>query len=333
MKFSFIPAGDEDTGSSRIRVYTLHLALMKDGKESCIGFSPDADVVIVQKKVTEEILSCIEKAKKEGKLIMYDFDDAGSALDYWVSEKLFREMIRLADVVTTDTPGHRDYIKGCAHNLIKIIPCSIDYYPVSPVRLSLKNEKKLRVLWFGSMSNIALFEKYATVLTSIPDVEVVVASRYSESGFTYFSETYPKVIFESWSLANFVSILQSCHLTCLMHDGSNIDREKNNNRMITSITWGVPAVVSRTPDYERTAIESGIEYAIFGNEADLKNIIERLRLPVTRDAYLDTSQYLIWNSYSPEMIKQKFLKIVESHWKNKQMNTHLSTMENTYQKS
>ena len=67
-----------------------------------------------------------------------------------------------------------------------------------------------------------------------------------------------------------------------MHDGSEWDRAKSNNRMITSIAWGVPAVVSCTPEFERTAIEAKVPYAIFAGKTDLPATIERLRPPEVR---------------------------------------------------
>ncbi len=314
MKISFLPAGDENIASSRIHVYSLHKALRKNGVDSCIGFSDDADVLFVQKKVTSDILTCIYKIKARGKIVIYDIDELGNALDYWIKPKYQKKVFELADIITTDTIERREYIiRKWPHDRVEILPACIDYYPEAPMRLDLKDEKVLRVLWFGSLGNIALFEKYSSALVAIPNVEVVVVAGTSSSELKDFARRYPKIMFIPWAFANFISVLQSCHLTCLMHDGSPIDRTKTNNKMITSIAWGVPAMVSRTPDYERTALESGVGYAIFDNAADIRKIIERMWSPSARNQYLDTAQNYIWNNYSPEILQKRFLHILSAH--------------------
>ena len=314
MKISFLPAGDENTASSRIHVYSLHKALIKNGIDSRIGFSDDADVLFVQKKVTSDILTCIYKIKARGKIVIYDIDELGNALDYWINPKYQKKVFELADIITTDTIARREYIlKKWRHERIEVLPACIDYYPEAPVRLDLKDEKVIRVLWFGCMGNIALFEKYSSALVAIPNVEVIVVAGISSLELQDLTLRYPKITFIPWEFANFISVLQSCHLTCLMHDGSQIDRTKSNNKMITSIAWGVPAMVSRTPDYERTALESGVGYAIFDNAADIRNIIERMWSPSARNQYLDTAQKFIWNNYSPEMLQKRLLHILSAH--------------------
>ncbi len=306
MRFAMFAAGPEDTASSRIRLYTLCRALADLEIPITLGESASADVLFIQKKVTQDILKITQRAKEQGRIIIYDVDDLGEALWYWVPRPFFYKMIKYADVVTTDTIGHRNQlITGCGATCVEIIPDSIDYYPIAPIHLSITESKSLRVLWFGSVSNMSLFEKYIHTLNSLLNVEVVVTSL----GTDEYSVKYPSVEFIRWSRGSFTSVLQSCHLTCLMHDGSDVDRAKSNNKMITSISWGVPAVVSRTPEYERTALEAGVEYAIFADELELRTVIERLRSPVARSSYLETAQPAIWSRYAPSVVAQRFLHV------------------------
>jgi hypothetical protein len=306
MQFSLIPADTEDTASSRIRVYSLQRALVSLGHVAVLGPSPHAEFHFIQKRVTVEILQAARQAKAEGRVILYDVDDLGPALWYFVTERCFFEMIRLADAVTTDTAGHKDQlIREYGAKRVEVVPDTIDYYPSSPVRLALREGKPLRVLWFGSSGNIALFEKYASALTGLPDVEVVVATTAAD--VPRYSAKYPHVSFVPWSRGSFISTLQSCDVSFLMHDGTPIDSEKSNNKMIASVTWGVPAVVSRTREYERTAREAGVEEALFSDEAELRAAIEGLRPPEARFAYLDRAQPEIWRAYSPNAVAQKFV--------------------------
>jgi|GEM_PF-842595 len=312
MQFSLLPADTEDTASSRIRVYSLHRALVSLGHVSVLGPSPSAEFCFIQKRVTVKILEATRQAKANGCVIFYDVDDLGEALWYFVTERCFYEMIRLADAVTTDTAGHREQLlQKYGATRVEVIPDTIDYYPSSPVRPPLREGKPLRVLWFGSSSNIALFEKYAFALTALPDVEVVVATNATD--VSRYSAKYPHVSFVPWSRGSFVSTLQSCHLSFLMHDGSATDSAKSNNKMIASITWGVPAVVSRTPEYERTARETGVEETLFSNEAELRAAVERLRPREARLAYLDKAQPEIWRLYAPNAVAQTFVAMASRY--------------------
>lgn len=309
MKISFMPLADENAPSSRIRVFTLHRALVQSGISSFVGYNPVANVIFIQKRVDKKIFRLALKAKNEGKYIIYDVDDFGDALDYCCSPRYFRKIINLAHVITTDTHEHLVYIvDNFKKNNVAILPDSVDYFPENYVKLIPTDDDQLRVLWFGSIRNITLFEKYASELSIIPKVRVVVATAVNKE----LSGKYPQIEFVPWSLTGFIETLQGCHLTCLMHDGSEIDKAKSNNKMITSIAWGVPAIVSNTPDYERTARESGIEYAVFSNVEDLRLVIERLRSSRQRIEYLESAQIKVWGKYSPDAIKNIFLDLIDT---------------------
>ena len=312
LQFSLYPAGGVETASSRLRIYTFQAALEKRGIKSVFGYSVKSNVFFIQKKVTLEILMQARLAKTLGSYIIYDVDDLGDALWYWVSKKYFIKMLRLADIITTCSQNQLDYLLSFydVKRSTVILP-TIDYFPTEPVRLLHHNRDKLRIIWFGNASNIDMFKQYIDTLLGIPDIELIVVSSklWIEMHAKQLNDV---IIFYPWSLCGFVSILQTCDLAFLMHDGQTEDRAKGNNKMIASITWGVPAVVSRTPEYERTAREIGVEYAVFSDESDLCNVIERLRPAEARNQYLETAQPVIWDLYSPEVIADKYIEIARA---------------------
>lgn len=310
MNIAFLPAETEDTASSRIRCYTIQKTLASNGLSCTIGDGWNSYILFVQKRITYEIMAQAIKAREQGGIIIYDLDDLGPALDYYTKPELLVEMISLADLVTTDTEGHKEYLLSRYPSLnVAIIPDAIDYYPSAPVSNPQVEANPLRVLWFGSIHNIGLFEKYAATLAELPDVEVVVAT--GTSGIEKYRTAYSSITFVPWSREGFVRTLQTCHLSCLMHDGSEIDRAKSNNKMITSISWGVPAVVSRTPEYEKTAIAAGVEFAVFQNEQELGERIERLRPSLSRRDYLLKAQPVVWKHYSPRSVAILFLQTIK----------------------
>ena len=306
LNISFFPASDERTASSRIRVYSSARVLRSLGVSFSIGASPLANVYYVQKKVTPGILKLLRVAKLKGHKVIYDVDDFGSALEYWVSRDLLKKTLRLADSIFTPSPEGVELLQSMGAQNARVLPSCVDYYPDNPVRTSNKSSK-LRVLWFGSSGNFPVFEKYIKLLVNLQDVQVVICM--DDPGFA-LAERYPGLEFVPWDLSTFRSLLQSCHVSCLTHDSTPIGRSKSNNKMITSIIWGVPAVVTRTPDYTRTAHEAGIEDALFTDERTLISAITRLRAEDARERYLDVAQPPIWEKYSPSAITSEMLSLI-----------------------
>jgi hypothetical protein len=311
MRIAIFPAHDESAASARIRSFTLQRSLAAMGHDARLRDSEGADVLFVQKRATSNTLTLVREARQQGSLVLYDVDDLGRDLWYHIAPSVLHRLLPMVDVVTTDTSEHRDLLlRDYGVPSVEIIPDTIDYYPTGPVRLPLTDTSPLRVLWFGNVANISLFEKYAHTLASMAGVQTVAVT--NARAIERLSAHWPAVDFVPWSRNEFVSVLQSCALTVLPHDGTEADRAKSNNRMIASITWGVPAIVSRTPDYVRTAQEAGVEYALFNDESELIAAVERLRTASARLAYLDAAQSEVWRRYSPAAVAMRFLEVVQS---------------------
>ncbi|WP_179197987.1 glycosyltransferase [Nostoc sp. T09] len=314
-----------NTASSRLRVFSLTSTLKNLGiqvnihsaeHENILDFKTrfdelgTRDVLVVQKRVTPEILSYVDRAISNGAFIIYDIDDFGSALWWWTSPRLCYEMLLRANLITTDTIGRAKWLLQSHKRLnVQVWHNSVDYSPTEPSKLEPITRSPLRVLWFGTSSNLHMFTKYVKALGSLPDIQIVICGGSEE----LVNSLCPELKFEviPWSLTNFLHILQSCDLSCLMHDGSLYDRQKSNHKMITSICWGVPAIVSDTPEYARIAREAGVDDAIFSNAEELLKALQKYRSSSSRKAYLEKAQNLIWEKYSPDKIARKFVEIVE----------------------
>lgn len=279
-----------------------------------VSIGPDdyAQVTYVQKRVTHDILKSVRRARSKGHTIAFDIDDLGDALWWFTPRPLFKRMISLCDFVTVDTRDRAEMLRS-QYRLqnVEIIPDSVDYYPDHPVQLHVQEAVPLRILWFGTFGNATLFERQYRALLELTDVEIVLASH--SGSIDAAKLRFPRATFLPWSRAGMVNILQSCHLSCLSHDGNEIDRMKSNNKMITSISWGVPAVVSDTPEYSRTAREAGVGYAIFRDDCELLDTVQQLRSADARRQYIQTAQARIWQDYSPAAIANIFLRAVAKY--------------------
>lgn len=328
MKLSILPAGTTSTASSRIRIFSLLEYFNISSTTVNIGYNVNSDILVVQKKVNLSILKSVLLAKISNKLIVYDIDDSAIALSYWARWPYYNLMLKLADVITTDTVLRR---KQLQHEnpkaFVELLPDCIDYFPTCPVTSIVEDSNDTRILWFGSIGTFGLFEKYITTLRRIRNLKVVIV--VNDSSCRDLSERYPDLEIHSWKLGNFLSVLRSCHLSLLVHDGTDIDRMKSNNKMITSITWGVPAIVSNTDDYRRTAEIAGISNVVFSNEAELVSIISELRRPEKRIEYLNKAQGVVWEKFSPMSVATAAETIYAKHLQlHKQKLDHLLTVQN-----
>lgn len=319
-KINFIPAADSRTASSRLRVYELAGALREMGSDARINSNQFSEFLIIQKRVTLDLLEQAKIAKLAGSYIIYDIDDSASALWYWVQPRLLFEIFSLADLITVDTPERAHWITKVSPWLAcEVIPNPVDYGIRSPKAHQANNGDDLKICWFGSSPNFQTFVLHLRVLAETPKTRIVVCgASHSDRNQFLFSRN---IEFVDWEPDVMESLLCESDLVCLSHYGRKEDARKSNHKMITSISCGVPAIVSNTPEYARTAHEIGAPDSIFSDNKTLLDCVETYRSKQKRDEYLKRAQPLIWNKYSPEVCAKHFLDVItEKKHKHKSSN-------------
>jgi hypothetical protein len=308
MLISFLPAADHTVASSRIRVYAIQPALQRMGVRTKIGFCSTADILLVQKRLTVDNLELARTFRSLGRLVIYDCEDLGAALAYWAKEDLVHAMFQIANVVTTNTEEFRkEFIKSLNAKTVEIVPDAVDYYLESPVAGAGSTSSTLRLLWFGHHANIKLLLPYFSLFETMPDCSLTVCT--GERGRCLVAP-YQHVRFVPWSVREFPSVLRAFDLTFLPHGGTVAGRAKSSNRMITSIAWGVPAIVSRTPAYEETARSAGVLESCFGSVEEARKCIEALRPTYSRNLYLKKAQPVIWRKHSPDAVATRLCEVI-----------------------
>ena len=311
-KFNFIPAGDSQTASSRLRVYALAGALKELGCDARINSNEFSEFLIIQKRVTLDLLEQSKSAKLAGSYIIYDIDDSASALWFWVQPRLLFEIFCLADLITVDTPERAHWITKAAPWLgCEVIPNPVDYGIRSPKAHRTNNSGELKICWFGSSPNFQTFAPHLRVLAECPKTKIVVcgASHSERNQFIPFTN----IEFVDWEPDIMESLLCESDLVCLSHLGRKEDVRKSNHKMITSISYGVPAIVSNTPEYSRTAHEIGAPDSIFFNEKTLLECVENFRSRKRREEYLQKAQPIIWKKYSPSACAKHFFDVIQQN--------------------
>jgi hypothetical protein len=96
----------------------------------------------------------------------------------------------------------------------------------------------------------------------------------------------------------------------LMHDGNDEDKCKGNNRMVTAINFAVPAIISRTPEYEITAKALNVEDALFSDATELISAINNFRSLQSRLQYIERAQKPCWEKFSPQVVAKRFMGVL-----------------------
>ncbi len=311
-KFNFIPAGNVDTASSRLRVYALVDALRELGCDARINSNESSKCLIIQKRVTLDLLERVRSAKLAGSFIVYDIDDSSDALWFWAQPKLLFPLLVLADLVTTDTPERARWVSHSAPWVnCQVIHNPVDYGIPSLKSLRTDGDDKLTICWFGSNPNFQTFAPLLRHLIRLHNTKILICGANPEDGKKFGKFSNIEIV--DWEHTGMEALLQKSDLVCLSHFGRKEDIRKSNHKMITSICFGVPAIVSNTPEYARAAHEIGAPDSIFHDEKTLLECVEKFRSKKRREEYLQKAQPIIWKKYSPSACAKHFLDVIQQN--------------------
>lgn len=326
MKISILPAAGITAASARLRAFQLCDALKNAGQDAAITVMEDADVLYIQKRITDDILLYAHHVRNRGGIVIYDLDDSGKrALDWLnIQPHQWQDMFALADAVTTDTESRRQLIlQEYPDADIHLLSDSIDYCPPTPFRSKPEKDERLKVLWFGHMSNLKLITPYLeTLLNQNLDFYIVT----NPESLPQLRLTLPEVNFIPWTLDSFPTILRACDLAFLIHQGDVSDQSKSNNKMLASIVNGVVPIVSSTPEYAALATAVGAQDSIFSSPEELVLAIEKYRSRESRDRYLDNAQPFVFENYGPSTVAKNFLALVDQLKQKRQAASHTTAV-------
>ena len=274
-----IPKEDKNSASTRIRYYAF---LENSGLKWETYDGKMGDVLYIQKKADPETRKLAKKVK--GKVpIVYDIDDFPV-----VKKGVNRiKMLRLADVVITDTEERSHQLEELFGIKAVIIPDCIDYKPNKRVVIRDKIEK---VVTFGNKANVMITEPY---MKKIPYEKYCITNKKVISGCDFIK----------WELSSIVKNLMDMDLCVLAHR----NEEKSNNRLLVAMSIGLPALVSDTASYRRTMEDAGCEELIV-NENNITG-----KMNMSKDYRKKTSDLFYeysWKYYHPEISGEKLAKVL-----------------------
>lgn len=240
--------GDINTASSRLRVFNIQPHI----KDYTIG-SPEqygkGDVLIIQKI---PIIDELRKAHKEGAKVIYDLDDK-------FTSKEFIEMIKEADLVTTDTDTKKEWL-STLNKRVEVIPDSLDWDGTES-----KGNKNGVIGWVGYSNNSHYLNDIE--LSKEMKLRLITDNKWLQ----YYKDNQAQS--RPWSLEMVDKYLAECELSLYYMPEGDFENCKGEHKLLKSLAIGIPTFTSPIPAYVKVFKEAGVgEKYIVKNKEDWKNI-------------------------------------------------------------
>jgi len=246
----FIPLGDIETASSRLRVHLVapHLG-------ASVGIPKNyskGDVLIIQK--TPEIKE-LRKAKAAGASVIYDIDD------YLWFLGTYRNMIHEADVVTVDSQAKADDIEATTGVKPLVIPDALDWDGT----VATETQKGV-IGWTGHANNAEYLNPIGREVAKRYTWRMITSDDIGK--FINFSFTFKK-----WSRATVDKDMAECEFSVYYLPEDKVGQLKGMHKLLKSWAIGIPCYTSRMPDYVKAMKEAGVgEKYLIDDWSKLENI-------------------------------------------------------------
>lgn len=309
MKISWIPFGNIDTASSRLRVYSLHEEILKKYQkiDSFIGYDKKSDVLIVSKKLTDDVLKYVKEFKG---LKIFDF------IDNLTNETNFIEMVSNCDIILTNNIYRKKQIDDLNLNTKCIILDDCIDYNIHECCYPKKNSGN--IVWFGTKNTIhSMVPIFDFLVSAKKDMDMFIITKKKDELDSTFLERYKnsKFSYIPWCALTFPHILQCFGTSILSHRGDN-SVYKSNNKLLVNIAAGIPTLVDCSFSYQHLLSTCGLDDFIIKEDlGNLNELMSRLSIKSEKIKYLSKCQKYVLDNYCVSAITKKLLKIIEESTK------------------
>lgn len=281
MKILGIPKSDKHSASCRIRYYEFLEYLPEGFSASKYKDKLDCDILYVQKIVDDWVLEVVKKAQKVGIPVVYDRDDVRKI---WGTPNHFK-MIKMADVITTDTEERKVNFEQQTDKPVYVVPDGLDYGVSQKDRIEIRELN--RIVTFGNAASIGKSARY---------INEIKGKKY------YITKKKHKELnakFIQWNRKTFIRNLRKHDVAIIVHDNTEIENMKSNNRLLVCMAIGMPVIVSNTIAYRKTIEDVGLVWLCVDSPREIKLVMKRLR---DRDTRIEIGNKFIeyaYDNYSP----------------------------------
>ncbi len=306
-KFLWLPLGDENLASSRLRCFVLNRELNKMGISSKIGLFGFASIYVIQKRLDFKALFFVFMARLIGGKIILDIDDVLLNNIDWKNR--VRYFAKVVDAITTATEEQMKIVKNCLYTKdlenisYFVFENPIDYYneSISPTSV-ISNDGNLRVGWFGNSANFNLYNEFEEI--SNMGYSIVIIS--DENPYSNIDNKI-NINFVKWNKSTFeLDLMNNVDVCILSHFGGTLVNSKSANKLVASIYLGVPVIASSTPAYSRMLnLLSKSDY-LYSSTSELVYKLSKLSDSNERKKYLEIRNTVEFAGFFPNNVANNF---------------------------
>lgn len=281
----YIPWGDENTASSRLRVFKI-AGLIPDARIGVPEKYEKGDILIIQKTPQREEM---KKAQSQGAKVIYDIDD------YYWDRPEFKSMLKNADAITVDTEEKKRMLGfvGKKSRGAIVIPDCLDWDGISR-----EEQPKNGIIGWTGYGNSAV---YINEIKDTLPKEYTLRLVTSPDWLKYVKDTECKVQNRVWSLEMADHYLRECEFTIYPLPDEDFTKCKGMHKLLKSWANKIPCYTSPMPDYIKAMEEAGVgKKYLVEDWSKLKN------------EGFDEKCYEYAMQFKPEVIVNLWLKVIQS---------------------
>lgn len=271
----FLPWGDENTASSRLRVHKVLPFL--NAKLGVPDQYEKGDVLIIQKALQ---YGEMRRAQASGVPVIYDIDDN------FLDQQEFATMAQTADLVTVGSSYFHKWFPNAP-----VIDDCLDWDGTEK-----KSYTPSKLLGWHGYGNLGYIFEIAPRFTALGyDIRTIVGAAYMEPYMKAGFDTLP------WSLETIDKDLAETDLCAFYLPEDDFSQAKGMNKLIKAWAIGLPCYASPTVEYQRVMKEACVD-GFLVEDWDAHDFTKPWE-PKMREYAL---------TFSPEHIAEQWKKVIET---------------------
>lgn len=217
-----------------------------------------------------------------------------------VMTDFYQVALERADQVVCSSQHLHQSISTTFLKKISVIEDAVEYQPLAPK--SAPNEQR-RLLWFGHHSNLNALLHFLQTFNPPMPVEVLVLS--TEQGRQMLQSSTPprsstvRLLFKYWSIDEMPKAAAQCDACIIpVDDSSPAKKGASSNRLLTSLTLGLPTCVDLIPSY--------LPFRDFVTNLHSPQLDQLIKDPQAHQSQIEHAQRHIGLNYSFQSLGQKW---------------------------
>lgn len=245
--------------SDRLRLVSAALAVQQSDLKLTMGddMPSDADIVLVGKLKTYEIetrqprwLQQLHDFSSKGGYIVLDYTDHHLAITSPQSG-FYSEVINIADRLVVPSQAMKEVLSGQYKMPMDVVEDRLEFGPLPP---KLPEQYSDTVLWFGHGSNLKflaqLIENWPS--TAIKKSLLILSGKGGDDLLRqYLSGKSVRIGLQymEWSINSLLLAARRADVSIIPSNTDSYKKYASSNRLITSLTLGLPTVATTLPSY------------------------------------------------------------------------------------